>query len=198
MASQRSCSPFAAPRRRGATALPLLLMIVLAQLGTARGAADAASATAQPVSPSASPGYAAPDGAPDAALRPPPWPPSGHSGADPRRARGAAAVLDGAADALAHVAGSPPALPSSGYASFGQAATLFPRALGPLQPTVDALAAPPGPPIFSTVDPNAFIYVGPRDAAHRGARAAAPERYADAITVVEQDGVRAAGGDAPA
>ena len=71
-----------------------------------------------------------------------------------------ASALNATSAALADIAAQPP-FPSSLYASFSAAAERLPNALSPLQPLVDALAAPPGPPIFSTVDPTALHYVGP-------------------------------------
>jgi len=71
-----------------------------------------------------------------------------------------AAALNATSAVLADVAAQPP-FPSSLYASFSAAAERFPAALAPLQRLVDAAAAPPGPPIFSTVDPTALHYVGP-------------------------------------
>lgn len=86
-----------------------------------------------------------------------------------------AGALNSAADVLAEEGQLPP-FPSSLYASFGVASQQFPI-LAPLQPTVDALAAPPGPPLFSTVDPSALVYVGPP---------AAPDAQADATTTTAE------------
>ena len=84
-----------------------------------------------------------------------------------------AAALNATSAALADIAAQPP-FPFSLYASFSAAAELFPTALAPLQPLVDAAAAPPGPPIFSTVDPTALHYVGPPADAGAGKQAQAP------------------------
>jgi hypothetical protein len=68
-----------------------------------------------------------------------------------------AAALNATAEKLAVVAAQPP-FPSSLYQSFSAAAVRYPV----FQPLADATAAPPPrPPLLSTVDPTALIYLGP-------------------------------------
>ena len=114
-----------------------------------------------------------------------------HVGSAAARGSGAAAAhlasaLNATSAALADIAAQPP-FPSSLYASFSAAAERFPTALAPFQPLVDALAAPPGPPLFSTVDPTALHYVGPPVNANAGKQqdAAAPTASASAMNVID-------------
>ena len=86
-----------------------------------------------------------------------------------------AAALNATAAKLADVAAQPP-FPSSLFTSFSAAAERFPV----FQPLADATAAPPPrPPLLSTVDPTALIYLGPPVAAgaskQAGGDAAAPQ-----------------------
>ena len=91
-----------------------------------------------------------------------------------------AAALNATSAKLAEVAAQPP-FPSSLYASFAAAAERYPAALAPLQPLVDVMAAPPGPPLFSTVDATALVYRGP-PAASQGAAAVEPLNVAQGTT----------------
>jgi hypothetical protein len=174
-------APRAASRRRvAAVALPVLLAAALAQRCAAAAAGGAA----------ALPGVSSPSALSnnDASLllQPPPPPPLPPFASQRGGVAGVTDSLDAASGVFSTIAAAPPALPSSFYASFGQAATIFPQ-LRPLQPKVDALAAPPGPPIFSTVDPTAIIY-HPR----AGAPAAA-DAYANATVTSQQMGATGAG-----
>lgn len=72
-------------------------------------------------------------------------------------ANATATALLKVADVLGAISEKPP-IPTSINSLFAWGVFLFPR-LAEFQPLVDKLSAPPGPPLLSTVDPTAFVYI---------------------------------------
>lgn len=171
-------------RLNAAATLPLLLAAALTQRCGAEAAPRAAPGVVAAVQRTHARTQAAVvegDTVPPAWFAPPPLPPpvlaatgrepgngssssddSGDDNGKHHHGGGIASALGALSSALSNFAAAQPLLPSSPYATFNQAAMVFPG-LKPLSPAVDALAAPPGPPIFSTSDPTALIYVGPKN-----------------------------------